>query len=729
MAGRRRGRPGQPDPLALPREGSSPFPGLPYPLGATPYAGGTNFAVIADGVPGVTDVQLCLQDPDDPALTRHTITMDERTYGIWHTFVPDVGPGQVYGFRVPARDPAKLLLDPYARQVTGTDYDLVAAASFGAQTAGLVPAAVVVDSTAPGLRSASVRPWVPWEQTVIYEAHVKGLTKLHPAVPPRLRGTFLGVCHPAVVEHLQRLQITTLELLPVFASAAEPGLKATHRHNYWGYSTLGYFAPHPGYASVPGQEIAEFVTMVDALHAAGIEVVLDVVYNHTCEGGPGLSVDLSTRGLASESYYLPDGRDLTGTGNTVNARTLPVIRLTTDSLRYWSETLGVDGFRFDLASVHARPDGGPFDAGSALLSAIAADPVLSTRKLIAEPWDATGDGYAVGRFGPNWTEWNDRFRDTNRDFWRGVPGVRDLGYRLSGSSDLYAPIRRPWASINFVTAHDGFTLRDLVSYNHKHNEANGENNRDGGDHNRSWNHGVEGETDDAAVVELRTRTARNLAAGLLLSTGTPMITMGDEMWRTQGGNNNAYCQDNEISWLDWELDSPQARDMLAFCRRTLRIRRGAPALHQGEFFDGRAPGGGDGLPDLMWFNTSGQTMTDHDWFDDGRQTLQMWISGHDVRGHTATGQPLSDRSWLLVLHAGAEPVDLTLPGSPYATSYVPTIDTDRPTGEPVSTDEIDGGSTILVPGRTVLLLRARRHPGPDQAVTTSPNSAGEASRS
>ena len=717
-------RPGQPDPQAAPQKGSSPYPGMPFPLGATPYAGGTNFAVIADGVPGVSPPQLCLQDPADPGTTLRTVTLDERTCGVWHTFVPDVGPGQVYGYRVPARDPAKLLLDPYARRVTGTNYDLVAAASYGVQTAGLVPAGVVVDSTATGLRSTSVRPWVPWEQTVIYEAHVKGLTKLHPAVPDHLRGTFLGVAHPAVIDHLRQLKVTTLELLPVYASAAEPGLKATNRGNYWGYSTLGYFAAHPGYASVPGHEVAEFVTMVDALHAAGIEVVLDVVYNHTCEGGPGLSVDLSTRGLAPDSYYLPDGRDLTGTGNTVNARTLPVIRLVTDSLRYWAETLGVDGFRFDLASVHARPDGGPFDAGSALLSAIAADPVLATRKLIAEPWDATGEGYAVGRFGPNWTEWNDRFRDTTRDFWRGVPGVRDLGYRLSGSSDLYAPHRRPWASINFVTAHDGFTLRDLVSYNDKHNEANGENNRDGHNHNRSWNHGVEGETTDPVVTALRTRTARNIAATMLLSTGTPMITMGDEIWRTQGGNNNAYCQDNEISWVNWDLDDPVARDLLAFFRRTQEVRRSAPALRQGEFFEGRAPGSDDGLPDLVWFTATGAVMNDHDWFDDGRQTIGLWINGHDVRGHTVGGQPLTDRSWLLLLHAGADPIDLTLPGVPYATSYVPTIDTDRPTGEPLSTDGILSGSSVVMPGRTVWLLRARRH-----AMVTNPSSAGAASSS
>ena len=709
--GKGRGRPGQIDPQAEPRVGSSPFPGLPYPLGATPYEGGTNFAVVADGIPGVSDVQLCLIDRDG---TERRYPMAERTYGIWHTFVPDIGPGQAYGFRVPARDPSKILLDPYARQITTTEYDLVAAASHGVDTLGKVPLAVVTTGIDRRHRSGSMRPFVPWEQTVIYEAHVVGLTQLHPDIPDELKGTFKGVAHPSVIDHLKSLSVTTLELLPVQASAAEPGLLATDRQNYWGYSTLAYFAPNPRYATEPGRETVEFIEMVDALHEAGIEVVLDVVYNHTCEGGPGLMADLSWRGFSPGSYYLPDGRDITGCGNTLNAATLPVIRMITDSLRYWSDTLGVDGFRFDLASVHGRPDGGPFTAGSALLSAIAADPVLSARKLIAEPWDATGEGYAVGGFGVNWTEWNDRFRDTVRDFWRGAAGIRDLGYRLSGSSDLYAPGRRPWASINFVTAHDGFTLRDLVSYNHKHNEANGENNRDGTDNNRSWNHGVEGETGDALILALRARVARNIAATLLLSTGTPMVNMGDEVWRTQDGNNNAYCQDNEMSWLAWPEvlggadASPAAENMLAFFRRTLAIRSEAPALRQGEFFDGRAPGGGDGIPDLVWFSPAGRPMTDDDWFDGSRRTLMMWIDGRDVRGHTTGGEPLTDVSWLLVLHADAEPTAITLPGMPYGSSYFPVLDTDTATGEPLQPKPLPVGETLTIPGRTVWLLRADR---------------------
>ncbi len=715
-----RSRPGQVDPDAQPRVGSSPHPGLPYPLGATPYAHGTNFAVVADGLPGVSDVQLCLVDPVEPgdhgadgaAWRERRLSMDEKTYGVWHTFVPNVGVGQRYGFRVPARDPSKILLDPYARRLTRTDYDLVAAASYGMDTLGRAPLGIVTDAVA----STSVRPFVPWEQTVVYEAHVVGLTRLHPEVPEALRGTFLGVAHPAVIAHLKSLRVTTLELLPVQAAAAEPGLVATGRRNYWGYSTLGFFSPQPGYASEPGREIDEFVEMVDTLHANGIEVVLDVVYNHTCEGGPGLTADLCWRGLSPASYYLPDGQDITGTGNTLNPGTLPVIRMVTDSMRYWAGHLGVDGFRLDLASVHGRPDGRAFDPASALLSAIAADPLLATRKLIAEPWDATGEGYAVGAFGPNWTEWNDRFRDTTRDFWRGLESVRDLAYRLTGSSDLFAPARRPWASINFVTAHDGFTLRDLVSYDHKHNRANGEDNRDGTSHNRSWNYGTEGETTDPAILALRTRQARNLAATMLLATGTPMVTMGDELWRTQLGNNNAYCQDNEISWVNWDPvfsdgtdgGGDAARDMLQFFRRTLAVRAGAPALRQGEFFDGRAPGGGDGIADLVWFNPNGTQMADNDWFDGARRTLIMWIDGRDVRGHGSGGEPVSDDSWLILLHADGGPVLVTLPDGPHGSAYQPVLDTSTPTGEPADTAPHAAGSAVLVPGRTVWLLRAER---------------------
>ena len=688
---------------------ASPFPGAPFPLGATLSDRGVNFAVVAEGA---ESVDLCLVD----ALgAEWRIPLQDRRYAIWHTFVPGVRAGQRYGYRVNGRDFSKILLDPYALRVDSTDYDLMAASATGVDTLGKVPLGIVVSP----IHSSSPKPATPWEHTVVYEAHVKGLTALHPGLPPALRGTYAGVAHPLIVEHLQRLGITALQLLPVHASAAEPGLQATGRRNYWGYSTLSYFAVHPGYSSVPGQEMAEFAAMVDTLHGVGIEVLLDVVYNHTCEGGQDLPVELSWRGLAPETYYLPAGRDITGTGNTVDPRSLPVVRMVTDSLRHFAGRLGVDGFRFDLASVLGRPGGGPFDAGSALLTAIAADPLLARCKLIAEPWDATGEGYAVGRFGAQWAEWNDRFRDSVRDFWRGTGGVRDLGYRLSGSSDLYGA-RGPWASVNFVTAHDGFTLRDLVSYADKHNEANGEKNQDGTPNNRSANYGAEGETDDPTIQQLRRRQARNIVATLLLSTGTPMLVMGDEMWRTQGGNNNAYCQDNATSWVDWsqltgaEQDGggSTAAEMMAFVSRTLSLRSEAPALRQGEFFEGRAPAGGDGLPDLVWFRRTGEPMTDADWFDDGLLTVQMWIDGRDVRGHTAAGAPMTDDSWLLVLHAGADPVELTLPGPPYGEAYTPELDTGSATGEPADPHPLSGGVELTLPGRTVWLLRAHRTSDP-----------------
>ncbi|WP_354528468.1 glycogen debranching protein GlgX [Nakamurella sp. UYEF19] len=701
-------------PLPVP-SGSSPFPGEPFPLGATLTDRGVNFAVVADGAQAV---DLCLVD----ALgSEQMVPMQDRRYGIWHTFVPGVRAGQRYGYRVTGRDRSKILLDPYARRVDTTEYDLMAASAAGVDTLGRVPLAVVVEQ----VRVSPARPAIPWEHSIVYEAHVAGLTRLHPEVPSALRGTYAGIAHPAVIEHLQRLHVTALELLPVHAHAAEPELHATGRRNYWGYSTLSYFAVHPGYSSVPGQELAEFAAMVETLHAADIEVILDVVYNHTCEGGSGLPVDLSWRGLAPDTYYLPAGHDITGTGSTVDPKSLTVVRMITDSLRYWATELGVDGFRFDLASVLGRPGGGPFDSGSALLTAIAADPVLSQVKLIAEPWDATGEGYAVGRFGAQWAEWNDRYRDAVRDFWRGVGGVRDLGYRLSGSEDLYGGNRGPWASVNFVTAHDGFTLRDIVSYEQKHNEANGEKNRDGTDNNRSANYGAEGATSDPEILAVRARQARNIAATVLLSTGTPMLLGGDEIWRTQGGNNNAYCQDNAVSWVDWsqvtnrdddDLGTEAAR-MLAFVRRTTGIRRESPALHQGEFFEGRAPVGGDGVPDLVWFSQSGRQMTDADWFDGQRRTLQMWLDGRDVRGHTTTGAPMTDHSWLLVLHADADPIELTLPGPPYGEAYTPVLDTSGPTGEPEDPSPLSAGVELTMPGRTLWLLRAHRTSEEDDVTT------------
>jgi isoamylase len=687
--------------------GPSTFPGRPFPLGATPIAGGTNFSVVADGVPGDAGaVVLCLVDA---AGEERRWEMRDLTHGCWHAFVPGVGAGQRYGYRVAAHDRAKILLDPYARRLDTTHYDLMAASGASADTGGSVPLGIV---TAP-LRATGPRPDVPWEHTVIYEAHVKGLTAGHPDVPAELRGTFTGVAHPAVIRHLQQLGVTTLQLLPVQAFASEPGLVATGRHNYWGYSTLGYFAPHPGYAARPGREIDEFVAMVDALHESGIELVLDVVYNHTCEGHPTAPITLSWRGLSPSSYYLPDSTDLTGCGNTVNCGPLPTVRMVTDSLRYWAGELGVDGFRFDLAPVLGRPDGSAFDPAATLLTAIAADPLLATRKLIAEPWDATGEGYAVGRFGVDWAEWNDRFRDDVRDFWRGTGKVSELASRLTGSQDRFGDGRRPWASVNFVTAHDGFTLRDLVSYQNKHNEANGEHNADGTTNHRSDNHGVEGETDDPEIRRVRLRQARNIAATLLLATGTPMISMGDERWRTQLGNNNAYCQDNEISWLDW-TDGPggaaEPVGMLAFFRRTLEIRLRAVALHQGEFFVGQQGGEADRpmSADLVWFNESGSRMTEEQWNDPHRRTLLMWVNGAGVTGHGPHGEVQTDHSWLLVLHAGSQDAEVSLPDGKFGTAYIPTIDTSFVDGAPVDDRPLAADMDITVPARTVQLLRVVR---------------------
>ncbi len=682
--------------------GPAPFPGKPFPLGATVSPEGTSFSLVADRA---TAVELCLIGAGG---SERRLTLPERTAGVWHGFVPGVGPGQRYGYRIHGADPAKLLLDPYARQVDTVEYDLAVVSTPGVDSAGFAPLGVV---SAPPPRPRP-GPGVRWEQTVFYEAHVKGLTHLHPEIPRELRGTYAGMAHPVIIDHLRSLGVTAVELLPVHAGATEPGLAATGRANYWGYSTLSYFAVHPGYAVEPGEELIEFARLVDTLHEAGIEVIMDVVYNHTCEGGIEIPIWLAQRGLDRDNYYLADGHDITGTGNTVQCGSLATVRLVCDSLRYFADELQIDGFRFDLASVLGRPNGGPFDPNAPLLAAIAADPLLSSRKLIAEPWDATGEGYAVGRFGPNWAEWNDRFRDTVRDFWRGVGGVRDLGYRLSGSSDLYGALRRPWASVNFITAHDGFTLRDAVTYSHKHNAANGEEGRDGTDNNRSANYGTEGETNDPAIRAMRTRQARNLAATLLLATGTPLITQGDEMWRTQQGNNNAYCQDNEISWVGWEL-SDEAADMLAFFRRTLAIRAQAPALHQGEFFEGRAPGSADRAPDLMWFNTDGEPMSMADWFDSYRSTMQMWVNGRDVRGRGAHDSPQSDSSWLMVLHSGWDSADITLPGSPYGSAYTPVIDTDTPTGTPADDSPIGGGVELNIKGRTFWLLRAHRGTDPN----------------
>jgi isoamylase len=696
--------------------GNPVLAGRPFPLGAHTEAGGVRFAVASSVAAAV---EVCLISEDG---TERRVELTEQTFGVWHGWVPGVTPGQRYGYRVygpydPVHglrcNPAKLLVDPYATRITGTVTDLDAALGYVGDpmhgpasvvdSFGHVPLSVV---SSPGGPHTGVRPEVPFEETVIYELHVRGFTRRHPDIPAAVRGTYLGLAHPAAVEHLVRLGVTAVELLPVHSFADEPALLRAGRHNYWGYSPLGYFAPHAGYASEPGREIEEFRAMVAALHAAGIEVIVDVVFNHTCEAGFS-GPTLSFRGLDAPAYYLHGARghrlDLTGCGNTLNAASPTVIRLVTDSLRYWTTELGVDGFRFDLASTLGRPRGGSFDRDSAMLTAITTDPVLSRQKLIAEPWDATGDGYQVGEFGPQWAEWNGRYRDTIRDFWRGATGVRDLAYRLSGSSDLYDHnLRRPWQSINFITAHDGFTLRDLVSYDHKHNEPNGEENRDGTNDNRSANNGTEGDTTDPDVLAQRARQARNLLATLLLSTGTPMLTAGDELWRTQGGNNNAYNQDNEVSWLDWSTTEA----IQTFTRRTVRLRANSPALRQPEFFEGRTTP--TGRPDLIWFRPDGEEMTEKDWFDDSRRTLGMWIDGSNSQSRTRDGELVTDHTWLLLLHAGNDPVDIVLPAPEYGATFEPVLDTGTPDGTPTSRNPLRASSSVTLPARTLLLLRAPR---------------------
>jgi glycogen operon protein len=692
--------------------------GRPFPLGAHPEAGGVRFAVSA---PPADAVEVCLISEDG---TEERVRLTERTFGVWHGLISGVTPGQRYGYRVhgpydPSRglrcNPAKILVDPYATRITGALTDLDAALGYvgdpmhggpsPVDSLGSVPLSVV---TSPGGPDTGVKPEVPFEEAVVYELHVRGFTKRHPAVPEHLRGTYLGLAHPAVVEHLVRLGVTTVELLPVQAFVDEPSLVKAGRHNYWGYSPLSWFAPHPGYASEPGREVEEFRTMVSALHAAGIEVLIDVVYNHTCEGGPD-GPTLCYRGFDAPGYYLHiEGGgtlDITGCGNTTEAGSPQFVRLVTDSLRYWATQMGVDGFRFDLASTLGRPGGRGFDRASAMLTAITTDPLLSRCKLIAEPWDATGDGYRVGDFGVQWAEWNGRYRDTVRDFWRGMTNVRDLAYRLSGSSDLYADdLRRPWQSINFVTAHDGFTLRDLVSYNEKHNLANGEDNRDGTNDNRSWNCGVEGDTADAAVLALRARQARNLFATLLLSTGTPMITAGDEQWRTQLGNNNAYCLDDETSWVDWEL-SPEAEAVLAFARRVINLRADSPALRQPAFFDGRTTP--SGAPDLVWFRPDGEEMAETDWFDDGRRFLGMWIDGSTSLSRSRDGELVSDHSWLLYLHAGPDALEVTLPGAEYGGRWEPVLDTTTADGSPAAPWSRAAGTRMTLSARSLLLFRVQ----------------------
>ncbi len=686
-----------------------PWPGTWSPLGATWDGEGTNVALFTQGAEAV---DVCLFD----GAGRETrVALEESTYHVWHGYLPQVGPGQRYGFRVdgphdPARglrfNPSKLLVDPYARAIEG-DF-LLHDAVFGEQdghqdhrdSAPYVPKSVVVHDAFPWGEDHH-RPHHAWSDTVIYELHVKGFTALHPDIPAPLRGTYAGLAHPAAIAHLQRLGVTAVELMPVHHFVSEPHLLRRDLSNYWGYNTLGYFAPHAGFSAggSGGEQVREFKAMVRALHAAGIEVLLDVVYNHTAEGdetGPTLSF----RGIDNARYYRLEEddpakyRDYTGCGNTLDARNPHVLQLLMDSLRYWVTEMHVDGFRFDLASALARSMH-DVDKLSAFFDVIQQDPVVSQVKLIAEPWDVGEGGYQVGEFPPLWTEWNGKYRDTVRDVWRGEQqGVRELAYRLSGSSDLYQDDgRRPYASINFVTAHDGFTLRDLTTYETKRNEANGEDGRDGESHNRSWNCGVEGETADPDVNALRLRQVKNLLTTLLLSTGVPMLTMGDELFRTQGGNNNAYCQDNEVSWLDW-TPTPEGVQVQALVSQLLALRRAHPVFRQKAFFSGRSLAE-DGVKDVAWFGREGVELSDTEWFDPAQQVLAMYLDGRGIRSRGPRGETVEDDSFLLVLNLGADDAQVTLPGLPWAASYDVVLTT-------------GGASLGTLTGRSVLLLRAVR---------------------
>ncbi|MGC0333953.1 isoamylase [Streptomyces sp. SAI-170] len=700
------------------RDGVPAWSGHPYPLGASYDGQGTNFALFSEVAERVELVLF-----DDTGNGR-AVPLTEVDGFVWHGYLPGVGPGQRYGYRVHGPwhpslgqrcNPAKLLLDPYATAVDGqidnhpSLYERTASGPDPADSAGHTMLGVVTD---PWFDWGEDRPpRRPYADSVIYEAHVKGLTRTHPDVPPELRGTYAGLAHPAIVDHLVSLGVTAVELMPVHQFVQDGVLRDRGLSNYWGYNTIGFFAPHNAYAArgTRGEQVAEFKSMVKELHAAGLEVILDVVYNHTAEGnekGPTLSF----RGIDNASYYrLVDGDwghyyDTTGTGNSLLMRHPYVLQLIMDSLRYWVTEMHVDGFRFDLAATLARQFH-EVDRLSAFFDLIQQDPVISRVKLIAEPWDVGEGGYQVGNFPPLWSEWNGRYRDTVRDFWRtGENTLGEFASRLTGSSDLYQHSRRrPRASVNFVTAHDGFTLRDLVSYNDKRNEANGEGNRDGESVNRSWNCGAEGESADPSVRELRGRMQRNFLATLLLSQGIPMLCHGDELGRTQRGNNNAYCQDNELSWIDWALTEEQG-ELLEFTRRLIELRAGHPVLRRRRFFRGETlTHAGQPLPDLVWLAPDAGEMTEGDWQRSDAHSVAVFLNGDAIAEPDPQGRPVVDDSFLLLLNSYWEPVDFKLPDRTYGERWTALVDTADPQGVPDET-EYKAGTIVPVGARSLALL-------------------------
>jgi len=700
------------------------YPGKPFPLGATWDGSGVNFAIFSENA---SAVELCLFKSREDEAESRCVRMPERTSSIWHCYLPGIKPGQLYGYRVhgpyePGNghrfNPSKLLIDPYAKAIAGTiewndalfGYEIGhpdADISFNeVDSAPFIPKSVVIDNAFDWEGDKPLD--IPYHKSIIYETHVKGFTQLHPEMPEHLRGTYAGMAYPAVVEYLKQLGITAVELMPVHQFVSDRHLKERGLSNYWGYNTIGFFAPDARYSSsgVEGSQVNEFKHLVKTLHKAGIEVILDVVYNHTAEGNH-MGPTLSFKGIDNAAYYrlTEDKRfyfDYTGTGNTLNANLPNVLRLFMDSLRYWIQEMHVDGFRFDLAATLAR-ELHEVDRLSAFFDIIHQDPVISQVKLIAEPWDLGEGGYQVGKFPAEWAEWNGLYRDCIRDYWRGAHSILgEFAARFTGSPDLYAgDYRRPTASINFITAHDGFTLHDLVSYNEKHNEANGENNNDGESHNRSWNCGAEGPTDDPGINALRQRQKRNFLATLLLSQGVPMILAGDEISRSQQGNNNAYCQDNEISWVDWKKAD---NEMLEFTRQLIHLVRRHPVFNRRRWFQG-LPIRGTGVSDIGWFLPNGKEMNDQHWNESFAQSLAIFLYGRGIHSPGPKGEPVIGDSFYIIFNAWHESLEYRLPAAKYGKQWIKVLDT---TGYAVCEEggpEFKHGQTITVEGRSVILLK------------------------
>lgn len=703
-------------------------PGSMYPLGASYDGAGVNFALYSQVA---QKVELCLFDEHD-AETR--IEMTEQNSYVWHNYIPGLQPGQRYGYRVygpydPMHglrcNPNKLLLDPYAKAIEGNIDGDESLFSYWFKSPDDTSAMNDLDSAAHTMKSAVINPYFDWgndqhpyisyHDSVIYEAHVRGMTNLNMDVPPDIRGTYAGLAYPSVIEYLKKLGVTAIELMPIHQFVNDSFLQEKGLSNYWGYNTIGFFAPHNAYSSSGerGEQVNEFKSMVKAYHRAGMEVILDVVYNHTAEGNH-MGPTLSFKGIDNASYYrLVEGDqqhyfDTTGTGNSLLMRSPHALQLITDSLRYWVTEMHVDGFRFDLAATLARQFQ-EVDKLSAFFDIVEQDPIISRVKLIAEPWDLGSGGYQVGGFPSSWSEWNGRYRDTVRDFWRSQPStLPEFASRLMGSSDLYQVNgRRPVASVNFITAHDGFTMNDLVSYNEKHNEANGEGNRDGESNNRSWNCGVEGPTNIPDVNDLRQRQMRNMFATLLFSQGIPMICGGDEVARTQQGNNNAYCQDNEISWTNWHLDKGR-KELLAFVSKLIHLRLDHPVLHRRRFFTGREPGDDSNMiPQVEWFDHTGSIMDMDDWQNTHAFSMMIYLNGSDIPEVDWYGNRMVDNDFILIFNAHYEPIMFTLPDERYGRKWQLVVDTHNP-NEPALSYE--AGFMITAQSRSFLMLMSAKKP-------------------